>query len=276
MSCNIKKCSRCGSTDLSTERRLNGYTTCNVCKMRKLTSEFYDEFLEGLVNKGKVLYTDKYDTNKYIVENDNFISAFGGDGTLLRAINLFKDKGKPFFGVARGTVSFLMNKEQKPIDVKTKTFNLIKVKVKYKNSCDMELSKTFQAFNDVCIGGDMSTWIEFDVNEKDEFFGTFKGGGLIISTPQGSTGINKNNNGSVLPLSSNLWSITGDKTDRKIEVVMKPRKTVIKVKSRFDVKVWVDGTNHIVDGVTEVIITKGDSVKVMFNNYSEFKRKRRS
>ena len=212
------------------------------------------------------------DNDKFILNNHDYILAYGGDGTLLRAIKEFKHLEKPFYGQAAGTVNFLMNEEGEPNVIhKSKKFDLIKVLV----FCHDDLVKTIEVFNEVCIGGDMSSWITFDVEEKDEFFGTFKGSGLIISTPQGSTGINKNNNGSVLPLSSNLWSITGDKTNRKIEYVIKPRKTVIKVESRTPVTVWGDGLNYVIENVKEVHISKGDSVRVIFNNYNEFKRKRR-
>jgi NAD kinase len=164
----------------------------------------------------------------------------------------------------------------KPIQPKytTKSFNLIKAKVYYIED-GIEKVQEHEAFNDICVGGDMNSWIDFLVNEKDEFFGEFKGGGLIISTPQGSTGINKNNNGSVLPLGADLWSITGDKTNRKIDYVIKPRKTEIFLSSRTPISVWVDGSNHIIRNVYKLELSKGGFVKVIFNDYSEFKRKRR-
>jgi len=233
----------------------------------------------------RTLYIDKYDTDKKIIEKDEYIYAIGGDGTLLKAINLFKDLNKPFYGIAGGTVNFLMNPE--PFPTKNhivKKFDLIKVKITYMNlerglsSIDnhyVERTKEIQAFNDVMIGGDMNSWVNFKVKEKDNIFGEFMGGGLIISTPQGSTGINKNNSGVVLPLSSKMWSITGDKTNRKIEYVIKPTKIVIKVKSRNNVKVWADGANHIIDNVKKIELTKGDEVELIFNDYSEFKKKRR-
>jgi NAD kinase len=220
---------------------------------------------------------DKYDKNKYIQEQDNYIIAQGGDGTLLKAIKLFKNKNKPFFGIAAGTKNFLMNSETK-IDknAKYKTFNLIKIKIWYKKDGKRK-QKTVQGFNDIAIGGEdsLAAWIHFDVKEKDKFMGKFYGGGLIISTPQGSTAVNKNNHGVVLPLSSKSWSITGDKTEKKINYVIKPHTIKIKLKSRNKIIVWVDGTNHIIQDVYKVKITEGDKVKVIFNNYKKFKKKRR-
>ena len=59
----------------------------------------------------KLLYTDLYDNTKIITEYPEIIKAVGGDGTLLTAINKFSHLNKPFYGVAMGTVNFLMNKD---------------------------------------------------------------------------------------------------------------------------------------------------------------------
>lgn len=233
---------------------------------------------------------DKFDSNKFIKYYENIIVAQGGDGTLLRAIKLYRDKNLPFFGINTGTIGFLMNEkcpieEEIPITLNTKMkkFSLIKAVVSYRKTSSESptsenidvIQEEFQSFNDIMIGGDMNSWIQFNVKEKDDFIGKFNAGGIIISTPQGSTGINKNNGGVILPLSSSLWSITGDKASRKIEFVIKPRKIEIEVKSRTSVSVWVDGSNNIIQNVEKVSIEKGDSVKVIFVDFREFKKKRR-
>jgi len=217
-----------------------------------------------------ILYKDEY--GKIIREHKHFIEAYGGDGTLLKAINLFKEKNKPFFGVAGGTENFLMNSDDTVLSShKVKKFKMIKATITTKDGEQYIV----EAFNDILIGGDMNSWIEFNVSDKDEILGSFKGGGIIISTSQGSTGINKNNGGVILPLSSDSWSITGDKTNRKINYVLDPKKMVINCSSRTPVTVWADGSNHIFKDVAQVVLTVGRTVEVIFNNYEEFKRKRK-
>jgi len=237
----------------------------------------------------KLFYKDEYDNNKFIdATHDDFIIAKGGDGTLLKAINKFKHLKKPFFGIGAGTLNFLMNKKDEITkNAKFKKFRLIKVKVTFTEKIDKgftlngnnvvvtKKTKEYQAFNDVCFGGDMDSWISFNVHDKDKIIGKFKGGGIIISTAQGSTGINKNNNGVILPLSSCNWSITGDKCNRKIHYVIEPKRTTITSESRKPVSVWIDGSNHIISNVEKIEISKGDKVTVIFNNYEDFKRKRR-
>lgn len=237
-------------------------------------------------------WTDKYDPQKYILETDDYIIAKGGDGTLLRAIAMHRDKNKPFLGVAGGTENFLMNKTDViSEDAEYKKFHLIKATVTYRERDvyiesasefysdttlkGKEVTREFQAFNDVCIGGDMNSWIDFNVHDKDCIIGRFMGGGVVISTAAGSTGINKNNNGAILPLSSNNWSVTGDKSTRKIRYVIEPKRTSITAESRSHTTCWIDGANQIISNVSKIEVERGDVVTVIFNDYDEFKKKRR-
>ena len=279
---NTKRCPECGNTtELSMERSPWGKSYCGNCNFNGPHALFYTQDN----NSEKLFIQDKYDKNKYIDAKGDYVIAQGGDGTMLTAINKFRHLNKPFFGIGAGTLNFLMNKPNSNSEynifknAKYKTFNLIKVKVAYEKPNILgnleENIEIFQAFNDVMLGGDMNSWIDFNVHDKDKIIGQFKGGGLIISTAQGSTGINKNNNGVILPLGSKNWSVTGDKTNRKINYVIKPKRTTITCESRTSVRLWVDGHNHIIDGVIKIEISKGDKVTLIFNNYDDFKRKRR-
>lgn len=228
---------------------------------------------------------DEFDTNKFIDVKGSYIIAQGGDGTLLKAIHKYKHFNLPFFGVSAGTENFLMNRTNKiKADAVYKQFTLINAEITYSyfdnNSFHSENSViqdtiTVYAFNEICIGGDMSDWVTFNVHDNDRIIGKFKGSGVIFSTAQGSTGINKNNNGVILPLSSSNWSVTGDKCNRKINYVLNSNKTSVYVESRSAVNVWVDGKNKVINNVSKVTLSKGETVTVIFNDYDEFKRKRR-
>jgi NAD kinase len=279
------KCPKCGSKEYQAEKRPNGDAKCLNPECAYFGK--FDEWFKIEHNEIPLYIKDEYDDEKFIDARGDIILAKGGDGTLLRAINKFRHLNKPFYGIAAGTENFLMNNTSEACGIsdnaKYKVFTLINVKVtslkEVPNSFHYEEPyehvEEFQAFNDVMIGGDMNSWIDFNVHDKDKIIGAFKGGGIIVSTAQGSTGINKNNNGVILPLSSDQWSITGDKTNRKINYVIEPKRTRIKCDSRTGVHVWVDGHNHVIDDVLEVEISKGDKVTVIFNDYDDFKRKRR-
>jgi len=232
------------------------------------------------MNTFEILDIDKYDSRKSISKMDKTIIAKGGDGTLLKSITKFYSKDIMFYGEASGTLNFLMNTipYSKDIDIKVKKFRRIKVRVTILKPNKLgELVpevKEFQVLNDVFISEE-NGWIDFNCHDKDMILGSFKGSGLIISTAIGSTGINKNNNGVILPLSSKDWVVTGDKTNRTINYVLRNNRMTIKVRSRGTVNIFGDGHNHHFTRVQSVEILKGDTVKIGFANYTEMKRKRR-
>lgn len=236
-----------------------------------------------ITDKSKVINEFFEDYVNPLAENAVAFITGGGDGTLINSIQMYKNYNKPFYGLNAGTVGFLMNnvglnrlielKRQKdPFENSTVIeFKCIKVNVTDQSGNKLE----FDAFNDVMIGGDMNAWIHFNIEEEDDIIGKFSGGGVIISTPQGSTAINKNNKGSILPLKERLWSISGDKTNRDINYVITPRTLKITYTSRNDVKMWIDGAFKIIEEPQHIELSEGGSVSVIFDDIKEFIKKRR-
>ncbi len=221
----------------------------------------------------QILERDKYDSGKYIADAGKYVLAVGGDGTLLTAINKYQHLSKPFFGVAAGTVNFLMNSttQFKPTSSAVyQKFHLLKVVI-YLSTTEFPI--VVNGFNDIVLGS-FNGWIQFNVDHVDHQIGTFKGSGIIISTAQGSTGINRNNHGTILPIASPNWSVTGMQTNRIVNSVIRSTKLDIKCTSRKPISVAVDGTNHCYDNVTSISVTKGPTVTVVLNNLQEFQEKR--
>ena len=225
---------------------------------------------------------DQYDPEKFIRIRKHYVHAHGGDGTLLRAISEHRHLGLPFFGTAAGTVNFLMNKNTDvSVEATYKTLKLIKIEVSHMTSQQfymttkyIEVTDTYYAFNDLVLGG-FNAWINFDCHHKDDILGFFKGSGLIIATAQGSTGANKNNHGTVLPLSSKDWAISGVMCNRNIDYVINPDPIKINVSSRnAPISIGIDGTQHLIKNVTSIKVTQDEEVTVIFNDYHDFKKKR--
>ncbi|MEM3775792.1 MAG: NAD(+)/NADH kinase [Metallosphaera sp.] len=116
--------------------------------------------------------------------NADLILAIGGDGTLLRAI----DYGKPIMTVKAGRRGFLMDVEPKHVeealdrlkkgDYIVEEYPLIKVKFP---------GGEREAFNEVGVLYDEPESIVITVSISDTSF-TVEGDGVLVSTPQGSTG----------------------------------------------------------------------------------------
>ena len=96
----------------------------------------------------------------------------------------------------------------------------------------------------------------------------------MISTAQGSTGANKNNHGTIIPLSSKHWAVSGVMTNRNINYVIESTSLEINCTSRGNIKINVDGKHFEADGVSKVILKRGPIVEVIFNDVLKFKKKR--
>lgn len=218
----------------------------------------------------KLLFTDQYDSNKTITEYPSFIEVRGGDGTLLTAINDYYDLKKPFYGIAGGTVNFLMNTSRNVSpDATVLTLPVLRARITLRD----RTTKVIYAFNDFVIGN-FNAWATFDCRHKDRQLGTFKGSGIVISTAAGSTGMNKNNHGTTLSLDSTRWAVTGMQTNRRVNAVLKPSPLLIKCSSRGTTNIAADGTNELLEDISQVYITNGGSVQVIINDLEELQEKR--
>lgn len=206
-------------------------------------------------------YIDSFDPKKYITVDSNKIIAKGGDGTLLKAIRMFHHLNLPFYPYASGTKNFMMNEHFKLINLTTVPLKLIQVQGD---------SKAI-AFNEIAIGS-FCGWIEFST--PDAKFPKFKGAGLIISTAQGSTGLNLNNGGPILPLDSNQWAVTSNQATSTVNTVVNATYLTIKASSREPFQIKLDGNLYKETTEIELTIQQGPVVNIQYADILAFKEKR--
>ncbi|EXJ22882.1 NAD kinase [Alkalibacterium sp. AK22] len=136
----------------------------------------------------------------------NIVISVGGDGTLLSAFHRYAhllDQVR-FIGVHTGHLGFYTDWREYNIDelvssLKNDTgefiqYPLLDVELVY---TDTKKSKHFLALNESTIKQPNGTLV-CDVFIKEEHFERFRGDGLCVSTPTGSTGYNKSVGGAVL------------------------------------------------------------------------------
>jgi len=206
------------------------------------------------------------------VEEADMIVVIGGDGTLVKAVHEYWRHDLPICGINGGTLGFLMN----PVEFLDSVVTSKPNKMLDISLIELEVNgEHHSVFNEVCVGGDMATWATFSLNDKYDLIGSVKGGGMIFSTPQGSTGINKNNGGTILPLESNLWSITGDKCERNVNHVITPREIHVTIDSRMPISLWIDGNYKRIDNVKSFIIRDGYIVSLAYYDFDLFLKTRR-
>lgn len=141
-----------------------------------------------------------------VTHEPEIVISVGGDGTLLSAFHRYAHRlnSVRFIGVHTGHLGFYTDWRQYNLkelvdSLKNDTgefidYPLLDVEVKYKNTVK---NKHFLALNESIVKITDGTLV-CDVYIKEEQFERFRGDGLCISTPTGSTGYNKSIGGAVL------------------------------------------------------------------------------
>lgn len=144
-------------------------------------------------------------------DDADVIVALGGDGLILHTLETYGKKNIPIYGMNRGTVGFLMNKYSK-IDLLNKINNAEITKISPLKMEAKDISgKIYKglAINEVSLlrQSKMTAKITINVNKKERL-NELVCDGVMVATPAGSTAYNLSANGPIIPLSSNLLSLT--------------------------------------------------------------------
>ncbi|MCA7010325.1 NAD kinase [Wolbachia endosymbiont of Tribolium confusum] len=139
----------------------------------------------------------------------------GGDGFMLRTLHKYVigNKGIHVYGINTGNVGFLMNKccsrDEDLINhiehaVPTQ-LTLLKME-----ATDISGKKHhYIAVNEVYVFRNANQIVEMNITINDKLkVEKFRGDGIILSTPTGSTAYNFSAGGPILPLNSNLFALT--------------------------------------------------------------------
>ncbi|MEO1013576.1 MAG: NAD kinase [Pseudomonadota bacterium] len=145
------------------------------------------------------------------ISEADVVVAVGGDGFMLEAMRRFFSANKPFYGVNRGTVGFLMN----PLDIETLGSRIGAAEGVEIHPLSMTAhtvdgrSVTARAINEVSLFRQtrQSAKIRISVNGKVRM-DSLTCDGVLLATPAGSTAYNLSAHGPILPLQSQLLALT--------------------------------------------------------------------
>ncbi|EDM23754.1 NAD(+)/NADH kinase [Caminibacter mediatlanticus] len=137
---------------------------------------------------------------KELCEESDFLVAFGGDGTLISLARRSYKYDKPILGINVGNLGFLTDINPDNVDEFLDKFLEGKYRIDERMVIEVGYKgKSLYAFNDVVISKDIiSSMINIEVNTQESFLNTYRGDGLIISTPTGSTAYNLSAGGPVV------------------------------------------------------------------------------
>ncbi len=131
-----------------------------------------------------------------LCEKSDFLVSLGGDGTLLSLVRRSYGYHKPVVGINAGTLGFLADVRISEVDEFLDNLLIGNYRIDDRMMIDGYIQtadgcKKFHAFNDVVITRpSISHMVKIDASVDGEWFNTYRGDGLIISTPTGSTAYN--------------------------------------------------------------------------------------
>ncbi len=159
--------------------------------LNKVVSKFREKF------KLQDIYIfNSYDIDKQNLNNIDLLVVLGGDGTLLGiARNISEDFNKPILGINIGNLGFLSSIEISDIDMAIEKIQNEQYKITDRMllrghifKSEGNSKKSFKALNDIVIAkGTLSRMVKFKVYVDNKLYTTFRGDGLIVATPTGST-----------------------------------------------------------------------------------------
>lgn len=157
---------------------------------------------------------ETFETGSDLPDGTDCLISLGGDGTMLDAAILIRDRGIPLLGINFGRLGFLATLGKEDIKqaveaLASRTFHTDQRTLIHIDSDIPLFSSAPFALNDFVLHKrDHSSMIKVHTYLNGEFLNTYWADGVIVSTPTGSTGYNLSCNGPILFPDSKSFVIT--------------------------------------------------------------------
>ena len=237
-----------------------------VSLYREVSRKFQDKGMEVLLDSksADMVGLDGIEFEEMCKKVDLLVS-LGGDGTLLGLVRRSYGFDKPVLGINAGNLGFLADT---PIDCVDKMIEMLivgdyriddRLMIEGYIEHDGGRRDEFYAFNDVVITRPtIAHMINLDASIDDDWFNTYRGDGLIISTPTGSTAYNLSLGGPIVYPLSKVFIMTPvaphSLTQRPLVV---PADFVIKLSSPDKLVVMIDGQDDYVLESSDKLVIQG-------------------
>lgn len=186
-----------------------------ICKKGYANHKGFLSVIEYLAKSGNYIAVAEENDLKYqnllvmseeeMVAEADLVVVLGGDGTLIHAAHLLDGRSIPVLGVNLGTLGFLteipLNNVEEAVDLVLQD----KYKVSSRKMLNVDLVRNNSSvlhgkvLNDAVINkGALARILRLDAHTEDGIMTSYRGDGLIISTPTGSTAYNMAAGGPVI------------------------------------------------------------------------------
>jgi NAD+ kinase len=233
----------------------------------------------------EIFVFNSFDMEIQDLKNIDLLVVLGGDGTLLGiARSLNESFNSPILGINIGNLGFLSSVDISDIDTALTKLEERKYKIvdRMMLKCEVESNESkeeVKALNDVVLArGTLSRMVKFTIFVDGKIYSTFKGDGLIIATPTGSTAYSFSAGGPFIYPDLELITITPicPHTKSMQTIVLKGDSVIDIYADHEEEKIYltVDGQKAIkINHETSVKLSKNKkSVKLLvFYDYDYFK-----
>lgn len=167
---------------------------------KKLIEKEIIKVIKETIKNVKVTKVEK----KEDIKDLDLIVILGGDGTFLSAARLAYGMDVPLFGVNLGHLGFLAAAELKSLKDSLVCIDQKEFSVDDRMMLEVSIShegkeKVYRALNDLVISrGALSGILSFSIYVDNKFSNSYRGDGVIISTPTGSTAYNLSVGGPIM------------------------------------------------------------------------------
>jgi NAD+ kinase len=200
-----------------------------------------------------------------LARHNDLLLVFGGDGTMLGAVRETIGSGTPILGIKLGRLGFLT-----AVSSKDMADSLEKI---WRNDFVIESRPLMEAtgqckgrpilmsaFNDIVIShGAVSRLIELQVSVNGQSLTCFRGDGLILCTPSGSTAYSLSAGGPIISPGAEVFAITPICAH-----ALSNRAVIINISSIVQVKLLSKEMETIIaaDGQIQANLAAGDTVMI--------------
>lgn len=208
------------------------------------------------------------------------VFSIGGDGTFLRAVNLYMENDPIFIGINTGNLGFLCEFEKNDLN------NILNL-ISKNNAKEVKLIKTefnklsYYSLNEIRVESLNGTSARFEIKINDELFENIKADGICISSSLGSSGINKGMGGSLVDSSLEILQFNEKipVNNRKYKALnsslVLPGNSVftISVSDRFPLGISYDSSFIRTRIYTDIKVSLSNKkIKILSNNIEYFKK----
>lgn len=189
------------------------------------------------------------------IESADVIAALGGDGTIMRAAHIAKRLAIPVIGINLGKVGYMAELDKSEIPLIAKYFN-----GQYTEDKRMMLtvkvgSRTYYALNDAVFHSKNRHMCKFSLSCDGKEVNEYRGDGIIISTPTGSTAYSMSAGGSVIDPRLSCICVTPICAQS-----LTARPLIFEPKSKLSITAKSDEAMLTVDGNKPIAISKDSTV----------------